>query len=330
MPKNNKLKAAALMAVTLAMTAGARADSQFPDKNIVIVTPFNAGGGSDILARVVGQKMSKTLGKDIIVENKPGAAGTIGTDYVARAKADGYTLLLVNTVAHTTAARMTPGVRYDPSKNFVGVGAVGDTPMLLIGRPDLADDYKSLFAKIKEGAGKFTFASAGIGHSTHLVMERFKSLAGVDMKHIPYNGGNPAVSAVVSGTVNLQFENATAAELLKAGKLKGFATTGEKRSEFFPDVPTFSELGQKGFDDVAAHYGLVAPAGTPREAIEKINAALNAALKEPDVKEALARQLVTAKPGSADTYNDQLRKDDEVWTEVIKTTNAANAAPAKQ
>jgi tripartite-type tricarboxylate transporter receptor subunit TctC len=329
MMTNKTLKAAAVIAVTIAMTASAHA-TQFPEKNIVIVTPFNAGGGSDILARVVGQKMSKTLGKDIIVENKPGAAGTIGTDYVSRAKPDGYTLLLVNTVAHTTAARMTPGVRYDPSKNFVGVGAVGDTPMLLIGRPDLADDYKSLFAKIKESPGKFTFASAGIGHSTHLVMERFKSLAGVDMKHIPYNGGNPAVSAVVSGTVNLQFENATAAELLKAGKLKGFATTGDKRSEFFPDVPTFSELGQKGFDDVAAHYGLVAPAGTPREAIEKINAALNEALKEPEVKEALGRQLVTPKPGSADVYNDQLRKDDEVWTEVIKSTNAASAANAKQ
>src|SRR5262249_44994905 len=161
-------------------------------------TPFNAGGGSDILARVIGQKMSKTLGRDIIVENRPGAAGTIGTDYVARAKPDGYTLLLVNTVAHTTAARITPGVKYDPSKSFTGVGLIGDVPMLLVGRPDLADNYKALIEKLKASPGKFAFASAGIGHSTHLVMERFKTLANVDMKHIPYNGGGPAVNAVVS------------------------------------------------------------------------------------------------------------------------------------
>lgn len=307
-----------LAAMAVAVVAGANAaKAAFPDKPITLVVPFAPGGGSDILGRLVGQKMSEFLGQQVVVENKPGAAGTLGSDAVARAKPDGYTMLLINTIAHSAAAVITPDVQYNPAKSFAGVGAIGDTQYLLIENPGFAPDYAAALAKIKAQAGAFNYASSGIGGAPHLVMELFMKETGAQMQHVPYGGSGPALNDVVAGTVPLIFENVAAIELIKAGKLKALATTGAERQKIFPDVPTFTEVGLKQFD-IAAHWGLVAPAGVPADVLTKLNDALNKALQDPKLAASLVGQSIQPKPGPAADYNALLGVEATRWATVAK------------
>lgn len=309
----------AAIAGLIAATAGG-AEAAFPDKPITLVVPFAPGGGSDILGRIVGQKMSEILGGEVVVENKPGAAGTLGSDVVSRAAPDGYTILLINTIAHSAAAVITPDVQYDPAKSFTAIGAIGDTQYLLIENPKFAPDYAAAVAKLKAEPGAYNFASSGIGGAPHLVMQLFMKETGVEMQHIPYGGSGPALNDVVSGTVPLIFENVAATELIKAGQLKALATTGDARQSIFPDVPTFTEVGLKDFD-IAAHWGLIAPAGVPDDAITALNDALSKALQDPKVAASLASQGIQPKPGSAGDYNALLATEAARWAGVAKDAN---------
>ena len=311
----------AALAMTLAVTTGG-VQAAFPDKPITLVVPFAPGGGSDILGRIVGQKMSEIFGGEVVVENKPGAAGTLGTDSVARSAADGYTILLINTIAHSAAAVITPDVQYDPAKSFRAVGAIGDTQYLLIENPQFATDYASAVTKLKADPGKYNFASSGIGSAPHLVMQLFMRETGVDMLHIPYGGSGPALNDVVAGTVPLIFENVAATELIKAGQLKALATTGSARQYIFPDVPTFAEVGLKDFD-IAAHWGLIAPAAVPDDVINTLNAALSKAIQDPKVMASLQAQGIQAKPDSAAEYNALLTSEAKRWAGVVHDAKLA-------
>lgn len=313
-----KLKALLrLVAVAAAVATAGMAHAAFPDKPITLVVPFAPGGGSDILGRIVGQKMSEILGGEVVVENKPGAAGTLGTDVVSRAAEDGYTILLINTIAHSAAAVITPDVQYDPAKSFTAVGAIGDTQYLLIENPKFAPDYASAVAKLKAEPGAYNFASSGIGSAPHLVMQLFMKETGVEMQHIPYGGSGPALNDVVAGTVPLIFENVAATELIKAGQLRALATTGDARQSIFPDVPTFGEVGLRDFD-IAAHWGLIAPKGVPDDVINTLNGALSKALQDPKVAASLAAQGIEPKPGSAADYNQLLGTEAVRWAGVAK------------
>jgi tripartite-type tricarboxylate transporter receptor subunit TctC len=236
---------------------------------------------------------------------------------VSRSAPDGYTMLLINTIAHSAAAIITPDVQYNSVDNFTAVGAIGDTQYMLIENPNFAPDYAAAIEKIKASPGTYNFASSGIGSAPHLVMELFMAKAGLDMVHIPYGGSGPALNDVVAGTVPLMFENVAAVELIKAGQLKALATTGDARQETFPDVPTFTEVGLKDFD-IAAHWGLIAPAGVPADVIETLNSALNKALQDPNVAQSLTTQGIAAKPGSADDYNKLLASEATRWKGVIE------------
>lgn len=299
------------------MVSASSAMAAFPERAITLVVPFSPGGGSDILGRLVGQKMSEFLGQEVVVDNRPGAAGTLGTDAVSRADPDGYTMLLINTIAHSAAAIITPEVQYSSVDNFTAVGAIGDTQYMLIENPDFAPDYAAAIEKIKASPGTYNFASSGIGSAPHLVMELFMAKAGLDMVHIPYGGSGPALNDVVAGTVPLMFENVAAVELIKAGQLKALATTGDERQETFPDVPTFTEVGLKDFD-IAAHWGLIAPAGVSADIIETLNSALNKALQDPEIAKSLATQGIAAKPGPAEDYNKLLASEATRWKGVIE------------
>lgn len=314
------LRMAALVTALAVTTGGVQA--AFPDKPITLVVPFAPGGGSDILGRIVGQKMSEILGGEVVVENKPGAAGTLGTDSVARSVADGYTILLINTIAHSAAAVITPDVQYDPAKSFRAVGAIGDTQYLLIENPQFAPDYAGALTKLKADPGKYNFASSGIGSAPHLVMQLFMRDTGVNIEHIPYGGSGPALNDVVAGTVPLIFENVAATELIKAGQLKALATTGSTRQSIFPDVPTFTEVGLKDFD-IAAHWGLIAPAAVPDDVINTLNAALSKAIQDPKVMASLQAQGIQAKPETAAEYNTLLISEAKRWAGVVHDANLA-------
>ena len=311
----------AALATALAVTTGG-VQAAFPDKPITLVGPFAPGGGSDILGRIVGQKMSEILGGEVVVENKPRAAGTLGTDSVARSAADGYTILLINTIAHSAAAVITPDVQYDPAKSFRAVGAIGDTQYLLIENPQFAPDYAGAVSKLKADPGKYNFASSGIGSAPHLVMQLFMQNTGVNIEHIPYGGSGPALNDVVAGTVPLIFENVAATELIKAGQLKALATTGSTRQSIFPDVPTFTEVGLKDFD-IAAHWGLIAPSAVPDDVINTLNAALSKAIQDPKVMASLQAQGIQAKPETAAEYNALLVSEAKRWAGVVHDANLA-------
>src|SRR5258706_2598170 len=271
-----------------ALAVGSVSAQSWPTKPIKYVVPFAPGGTTDILARTISEKLSVALGQPVVVENKPGAGGGVGADFTAKAAPDGYTIMGGTISTHAINASLYTNLPYDPVKDFVAITLIARVPNMLVVNPAIpAKDVKELIALLKANPTKYTFASSGNGTSQHLSGELFKSMAGVEMQHIPYKGSPPALQDVVGGQVTMTFDNITTAwPLAKAGKLPALAVTTATRSAIAPDVPTLAESGLVGFE-VGSWQGVFAPAGTPPDIVKWLNAEIVKALNLPDVREKL-------------------------------------------
>src|SRR6476659_8462693 len=261
-----------MLAVALGVGAGNALAPAWPNKPIKYIVPFAPGGTTDILARTISEKLSVALGQPVVVENKPGAGGGVGADFTAKAAPDGYTIMGGTISTHAINASLYNKLPYDPVKDFVAITLIARVPNMLVVNPSIpANNVKELIALMKANPSKYSFASSGNGTSQHLSGELFKTMAGVDMQHIPYKGSPPALQDVVGGQVAMTFDNITTAwPLSKAGKLKALAVTTAKRSPIAPDVPTLAEAGLAGYE-IGSWQGVFAPAGTPVDVVKRLN-----------------------------------------------------------
>jgi tripartite-type tricarboxylate transporter receptor subunit TctC len=313
--------AGALIAVCLVVPA-ALADT-YPSRPVSLVVAFTPGGPSDILARILGQKMAEILGKPIIVDNRPGAGGNVAAEFVARANPDGYTLLMGNNSILATNAALYANIRYDVAKDFIPISLVGTQANILVVNPKLpVKSMADLIALAKSKPGKLTYASSGYGAAAHLAAELFKRDAGVQIEHIPYKGAAPALQDVVSGEVDMMFATAASVSgFIKSGSVRALAVTTPKRIAAFPDLPTVDELGIKGFDATTWH-GLVAPTGTPPDVIAKLQAAAIQALKDAEVRKQLERLGVEVVGSSPEEFAAYIKSETPKWTAVVQGLGA--------
>ncbi len=312
------------LAVGLVVAAGmigpANADS-FPTQPIRLVVGFPPGGINDIVARVVGQKLSASLGQQVVVDNRAGAGGTIGADLVAKAAPDGYTLLLGSVSNVAMAPSQYKSLPYAPTKDFAPVALLAAAPNVLVVNPSFqVKSVKDLIALAKEKPGEITYASAGNGTSNHLTVELLKVLADIDLVHVPYKGDNPAVTDVLGGQVPMVFPTLPVAlPHIKTGKLKAIAVSSEKRSTLMPDLPTVAESGGLPEFAVSVWVGILAPAGTPDGIVQRLNTELSRIVSEPETREKLASlgaEPATMKPAEFAAY---IRSETEKWSKVAKS-----------
>ena len=297
-------------------------EANWPTKPIKLVVGYAAGGATDVVARLVANKMGGELGQSIIVDYRTGANSNVGAEIVARAPADGYTLY-VYTIANTINASLYNKLGYDPIKDFEPIGMMAKIPNLLVVNPSLpihsVQDYIKYAKESKDG---ITFASSGSGSSIHLSGEMFKMKTGLNMLHVPYRGSAPAVSDLLGGQVQSMFDNSPSSmPHVKAGKLRALAITSKERSPLLPDVPTIAESGFPGFE-VQSWFGISAPAGTPEAVINRLNTALNVALKDPATKQRLADLVATTAPGTPDDMRKFVASELKGWNEVVKASGA--------
>ncbi len=290
----------------------------FPDKPITIVVPTAPGGGNDAMARILSQKFSQALGQPVIIDNKAGANGAIASEYVAHANPDGYVILFGYIATHA----MNPALqklRYDPVTDFEPIGLVANSPVLMVVNPDAGvKDVADLLKQAKADPNKFSYASAGNGTAPHFAAELFKLQTGVSLLHVPYKGSGPAMTDTLAGQTQLMFPSLIAASPhVKAGKLKALAVAGSKRTSTFPNVPTLKETGVAGVD-VTQWYGLLAPAKTPKDVIAKLNAALNAALKDKDVAARFAEQGGDVETSTPEQFGALVKSELVKWRGVVQ------------
>ena len=299
----------------------AYAADPYPVKPIRMIVGFPPGGGTDLTARPVAQKMSELLGQQVIVENRPGAAGNIATEQVARAAPDGYTLLMGTIAALAINPSLYGNLRFDPETDLAPVIQVVDSTNVLALHPSVpASSVRELIALAKEKS--LSAGSSGVGATGHLAIEFFNLMAGVKLVHVPYKGGAPAMSDLVGGQVHLVFATtASAIPHVKSGRIKGIAVTTAKRSALLPELPTISEAGLAGFD-ANNWYGLVVPAKTPRAIIDQLNAEVTKILNMPDVRTALFNQGLDPAPGTPEQFGAYIRAERSKWARVIKESGA--------
>lgn len=314
------LAAAALSAFAAAPAAFASGD--YPNKPIRLVVPYPPGGPTDIVARVVAQKLQEQLGQSIIVDNKPGAGANLGAEQVARSTPDGYTLM-VATTAHAINPSLFSKLNYSIIKDFTPISQLTSGPLVIVATPTLqASNVKELIALAKSRPGGLNYASSGNGQSTHLSAELFSAMAGVKMNHVPYKGSAPALTDVMSGQADLMFDTMLSSmPFVKGGKLKAIAVTSSERSPSAPDIPTIAEAGLPGYEAIAWN-GMLAPAGTPKEVIDRLNAALRTVLQSPDVKQRFDGQGFAAKWDTPSAFGSFLNAEVEKWGKVVKTSGA--------
>lgn len=321
-PSKRHLLTAVLAAVAAWTMSGPASAQTFPSKPIRIVVPYTPGGPTDIPARLVGQKLSELLGQPVIIDNKPGAGGNIGADAVAKAPADGYTLLLVTT-GHAINPGLYPKLAYDLTKDLAPVSQLTSSPMVVTVFPGLGvNSIKELIALAKAKPDGLNFGSAGNGSSTHLAPELFSMMAGIKMNHIPYKGSAPALADVMAGNAQVAFDFMTSAmPHVRSGKLKGLATTGATRSPAAPDLPTVAEAGVPGFE-VVGWNGVMAPAGTPPDVVAKLNAAIKQALASPEVAERLTGLGANVVWNTPADFGAFIRAEVAKWGKVVKASGA--------
>jgi tripartite-type tricarboxylate transporter receptor subunit TctC len=292
----------------------------YPAKPIRFVIPVPPGGGVDILARAIGQKLAESLKVPVVPENKPGGSAVVGTDLLAKSPPDGYTIMMAYT-AHATNPYLNPNLPYDTAKDFTPVALVGYIPLVLVVHPSVpANSVKELVALAKAKPGQLQFASGGAGAGAHLSGELFRYLAEVDVTHIPYKGNAPALVDLLGGQVTMMFDTInTALPHVKSGRLKLLATTTPTRSSLAPEVPTMIEEGLPGFE-VSAWYAVLAPARTPRDVVQRLNAEINKALADPEMKARFAAQGVEFVGGSPEQAESFVRNESARWQKVIKAT----------
>lgn len=321
--KNVTVLMATLSAATLLIALPASAESQYPAKTIEMVVPFPPGGGADTTGRIIASALSDKLGQQVVVINKPGAAGTLGTTYVARAKSDGYTVLLGQVNSNAITPAVYNSLSYDMSKDFEPVGYIGYSPTVLVAKPDIhVSSVKELVALAKKEPATLFYASDGKGAAANLAGELFKQITGTDITHVPYKGSSPAVVDIMAGNVDIGFFTLPATlPNIKTGKLKALAIVRPSRQAELPDVPTFSEAGYPKFQ-VQNWYGLLAPAGTPDEAIGKLNTALQQTLAEKDVVDKLARLGIEAgEAGTPPTFATFIKNEIDKYSQVVEASH---------
>jgi len=294
------------------------AQTPYPAKPVRLIVPYPPGGGTDTMARTLGQKLTETLGQQVIVDNRPGGGANIGAELAAKSPPDGYTLLMC-TIAHATAGSLYRKLGYDVLRDFTPVSLLATTPHILVTHPSLpVKSVKELIALAKARPNELVYSSSGSGTPAHLAGELFKHMAGVNMVHVPYKGGGPSVVALLSGEVALAF--ATTPSVIghvKGGRLRAIAVTTARRSVATPDLPTIGELGLKGYD-VGSWYGLLAPTGTPKDVVVRVNAEVHKVLKFPDVKQRLDAGGFEALTSTPEEYGAFLRGEVEKWAKIIK------------
>ena len=295
----------------------------YPTRTIKLIVPFPPAGSTDISARAVAGKLGERLGQAVVIENKPGAGGNIGTDVVAKAAPDGYTLVVGTVGTHAINAGLYSKMPYDNVKDFAPVILLSSTPNVLVVYPKLpVNSVKDVIALAKSKPGEMTFASSGSGTSIHLSGELFKSMAGLQLTHIPYKGSGPMQIDLISGQVNMSFDNLSAAMAqIKAGRLKALAVTGTSRSPMLPDIPTVAEAGLPGYE-ATSWNGVFAPAGTPKDIIDKLNREINAILQSPDTRKFFAEQGGEAGGGTPEQLGAFVRSETVKWLKVVKESGA--------
>jgi tripartite-type tricarboxylate transporter receptor subunit TctC len=319
---NRIVSVVALLLAALLTVGGARADD-YPSRPITLVVPYAAGGGNDVMARIVAEKMSRALGQQIVIENKGGAGGSIATRQVAKAAPDGYTLGLGGTGTLAINPTLYHNVGYDPRKDFVPIGLIATSALVVLVNPQVdAKTIPELIALAKRDPGKLNYASAGVGSGIHLGAELFAYMASIKLTHVPYKGSAPALTDLIGGHVSIYFSSLPPAiSLVKDGKVRALAVTGPKRAASFPDLPTVAEAALPGYEAVL-HYGIVAPAGTPRAVVDKLNAALRAALSEPDVRDRIVSDGAEPLPGSPEDYAADIDREETKWSEIVRRSGA--------
>ena len=299
----------------------AMADDTYPNKPIRIIVPFTPGGSPDILARAVGQKITESTGVAVVVENVPGAGGTIGADRVAKATPDGYTLLMGHVGTLAVAPSVYPQLPYDPIKSFAPVALVAKVPNVLAVNASMpVKNIPELVAYLKANPGKVNYGSGGNGSAAHLAMEYFKMSTQTFIVHVPYRGTAPAVMDTVAGQIQMVFTGAPAIiPMVKSGKLKALAVSSLKRMDSLPDVPTLSESGVKGLNGFEADqwYGLVAPAGTPPAITQKLNQVVNKSLSAQDVSTRLRSEGAIAAPTTPENFEQLIQSEIKRWRAVV-------------
>lgn len=307
-----------LLALGLIVVATlAPAQDTFPSKPVKIVVPYAAGGPADLLARSVAEKLGPRLGQPVVVENKPGAGGHTGAEQVARGPADGYTLVLA-TIAHNGAVKLYPNLRYDPLKELKPVILIAEAPSVLIVRQDLpVKSVSDLLALARKEPGKLSYGSAGNGSAMHMAAELFRYMSKVDYVHVPYRGGAPAMADLLGGQIDMLFESlGTAHAQLKSGKVRALAVTGSSRSASLPDVPTVAEAGVPGYASVP-WYTLSVASATPAAAVNRLNAEINAVLKDKDLVQRWDGLGIVALGGNPADAQKRNETETAKWSAVI-------------
>ncbi len=291
----------------------------YPHKPIRVIVGFAPGGGTDIAARTLGQKLSEAFGQQIVVDNRPGAGGTIGDALAAKAPADGYTLLMTANGPHAIAPSLYASLPYDIFRDYASISLVANGPYVLLVHPSVpATSVRELISWLRAKPGQATYSSAGNGTPAHLSAELFKSQAGVSMTHVPYKGAAPALTDLIAGQVNVLFSDMpVAAPHLKGGKVRALAVTTAVRSPLVPELPTIGETGLAGYE-ASVWYGLLAPAGTPRAAIGRLNQEVVRALSAQDVKDRFSALGSTAAPTTPAEFDAVIKRDYDKWARVIR------------
>jgi len=322
MPKIVVVTVAVFAAFTAFIVASVHAQN-YPVKTVRIIVPFPAGGSTDIIGRVVAEQLTAAFGQQVIVDNRPGANGVIGTDLVAKAAPDGYTLLMGGIGSLSINPAIYSKIPYDPVRDFTAIIQIAQVPNVLVVHPSLPiKTVKELIALAKANPGKLSFSSSGSGSSDHMSGELFKSLAHVDLVHVPYKGGAPAITDAIAGQVSMTFSNQpTALPHVKSGKLRGIAVTSIKRSSAAPELPTIDESGLKGFD-VSSWVGVNAPANLPREIVTRVNAEIVKGMNAPAGRERLNQLAFDPVLSTPDQYAAHIKSEVAKWAKVAKTAGA--------
>jgi len=307
----------------LLFAAALPALAQYPGKPIHIVVPSAPGDGSDLTSRLIGDKLAAVLGQPVVIENKLGAGGVVGTEYAARQPADGYTLIMANAGSHAINAALYSKLPYDPAKDFAAVALVGIAPNMMSVNPSLpVKSVAEFIAYAKAHPGTINYGSGGNGSSAHLSAELFKTMAGIQMNHVPYKGATPALTDLAGGQVQVMIANLPPMlPLVKAGKLRALAVTTTRRYPGLPDVPTVAESGLAGYETVA-WFGLFAPAGTPKEIVSRLNREVNAIVSQPDVRERLLGMGMEPALGTPEDFAARQAADIAKWKKVVADSGA--------
>jgi tripartite-type tricarboxylate transporter receptor subunit TctC len=305
----------------LMLLAGAAAAQTWPTRPVKIIVPFAAGGPADNYARFLAQRLQEVFGQSFVVDDRPGGGSVIGTDAAAKAAPDGYTLLLMSNT-HTVNETLLPNKPFVLTRDFTGIAPINYSDLVLVAHPSVkASNIRELVKASKEQPGKINYASSGPGTPYHMAGELFKSMAGVYLVHIPYRGSSGARTDVMGGQVDLMFDAVTTmAEVVKSGKVKALATTGLQRSSVLPDVPTVHESGVPNYE-ATIWLGLLAPRGTPRPVIERLNEAVSKIAGQPEVRQAWARQGATPMVMTPAAFDKYIQDDIAKWARVIKSAN---------